>query len=67
MTDMYCSGVGVTRGSQSVFRILKMQANQSAAAHRRPAGQSDGSDNLAAIVAADRAFPAAVAELDRSA
>ena len=30
--------------------------NQSAAANRRPAGQSDGSGNLAAIVAADRAF-----------
>jgi hypothetical protein len=29
--------------------------------HRRPAGQSDGSDSLSAIVAADRAFPAAVA------
>jgi hypothetical protein len=51
--------------------------NQSAAANRRPAGQADGSGNLAAIVAADRAFsilrsstatedgPAAVAELDR--
>src|SRR5690349_3734552 len=37
--------------------------NQSAAANRRPAGQSDGSGNLAATVAADRAFPAAVAEL----
>ena len=33
------------------------------AANRRPAGQSDGSGNLAATVAADRAFPAAVAEL----
>jgi hypothetical protein len=44
----------------------KLQANQSAAANRRPAGQSDGSDNLAANVAADRALPAAVAELDRS-
>jgi len=32
------------------------------ALQRRPAGQSDGSDNLSAIVAADRAFPAAVAE-----
>ena len=42
-----------------------IQANQSAAANRRPAGQSDGSDNLAAIIAADRAFPAAVAELGR--
>jgi hypothetical protein len=37
--------------------------NQSAAANRRPAGQSSGSGNLSAIVAADRAFPAAVAEL----
>jgi hypothetical protein len=41
--------------------------NQGAAANRRPAGQSNGSGNLAAIVAADRAFPAAVAELGRSA
>jgi hypothetical protein len=39
--------------------------NQSAAANRRPAGQLDGSGNLSAIVAADRAFPAAVAELVR--
>ena len=43
-----------------------MTPNQSAAANRRPAGQSDGSGNLSAIVAADRAFPAAVAELGRS-
>lgn len=35
------------------------------AANRRPAGQSDGSSNLSAIVAADRTFPAPVAELDR--
>jgi hypothetical protein len=28
-----------------------------------PAGQSDGAGNLFATVAADRAFPAAVAEL----
>jgi hypothetical protein len=34
-----------------------------AAANCRPVGQSDGSDNLSAIVAANRAFPAAVAEL----
>jgi hypothetical protein len=33
--------------------------------NRRPAGQLDGSGNLLAIVAADRAFPAAVAELGR--
>ena len=39
--------------------------NQSAAANRRPPGQSDGSDNSSAIVASDRAFPAAVAELGR--
>jgi hypothetical protein len=41
------------------------RSNQSAAANRRPAGQSDGSGNLSATVAADRAFPAAVAELGR--
>jgi hypothetical protein len=40
-------------------------ANQSAAANRRPAGQLDGSGNLSATVAADRALPAAVAELGR--
>lgn len=39
--------------------------NQSAAANRCPAGQSDGSDDLSSIVAADRSFPAAVAELGR--
>ena len=44
-----------------------MMPNQSAAANRRPAGQLDGSGNLLATVAADRAFPAAVAELGRSA
>lgn len=43
----------------------ELMPNQSAAANRRPAGQTDGSDNLSAIVAADRAFPAAVAELGR--
>ncbi len=39
--------------------------NHSAAANSRPAGQLDGAGNLAAIVAADQAFPAAVAELGR--
>jgi len=43
----------------------KDRANQGAAANRRPAGLSDGSDNLSVIVGADRAFPAAVAELCR--
>jgi hypothetical protein len=43
-----------------------MTPSQSAAANRRPTGQLDGSDNLSATVAADRAFPAAVAELGRS-
>jgi hypothetical protein len=38
-------------------------ANQSAAANRRPALQSDALGNLSAAFAADRAFPAAVAEL----
>lgn len=44
-----------------------MWPNQGAAANRRPAGQLDGSGNLFATVAADRAFPAAaVDELGRS-
>ena len=41
--------------------------NQGAPANRRPALQSGSSGNLSATVAADRAFPAAVAELGRSA
>ena len=41
-------------------------SNQGAAANRRPAGQLSGSEYFSATVAADRAFPAAVAELDRS-
>jgi hypothetical protein len=43
-----------------------MWANQGVVATAAPL-QSDGAGNLAAIVAADRAFPAAVAELGRSA
>jgi len=39
--------------------------DRSAEANRRPAGQSGGTDSLAAMVAADRKFPAAIAELDR--
>ena len=57
-------------GAASLFRDKRQTTrwpNQSAAANRRPAGQLDRSGNLAAIVAADRAFPAAVAELGRSA
>jgi len=50
----------------SIFSVtMTTWPNQGAAANRRPAGQSDGLDNLSAIVAADRAFPAAVAELGR--
>ena len=49
----------------SIDRDLEPTPNQCAAANRRPAGQSDGSGNLSATVAADRAFPAAVAELGR--
>ena len=40
-------------------------ANKVGGANHRPAGQSDGSGNLFATVTADRAFPAAVAELGR--
>ena len=64
-----CRRYDVSRFGDGEFCFIeKMQAvaaNQSAAANRRPAGQLDGSGNLAAIVAADRAFPAAVAELGR--
>ena len=42
-----------------------MLPTKSVAANRRPALQPDGSGNLPAIVAADRAFPVAVAELGR--
>jgi len=45
--------------------MIDVMPNQSAAANRRSAGQPDGSGNLFATVAADRAFPAAVAELGR--
>ena len=48
-----------------VMEITTLMPNQSAAENRRPAGQLGGSDNLSATVAADRAFPAAVAELGR--
>ena len=42
-----------------------MTPNQGAVANNRPAGLSVGSDNLSATLAADRPFPAAVAELCR--
>ena len=42
-----------------MFGEAEEMTAKGAAANRRPAGRSDGSDNLAAIVAADRAFPAA--------
>lgn len=44
----------------------KHQPNRDAAASRRPAGQSDDSNHLSALVAAGRVFPATVAELGRS-
>lgn len=43
----------------------KPRPNQGAAANRRLAGQWGGSDSLSATVAADRAFPVAVAEIER--
>jgi hypothetical protein len=43
------------------MRIKK--SNASTAANRRSVGQVDGSDNLTAAVAADRAFSAALADL----
>jgi hypothetical protein len=44
---------------------MTTQLNQCTEAIRHPAGQLDGSDNLSAIVATDRAVLTAVAELDR--
>jgi hypothetical protein len=41
-----------------------MTHNQGASANRRPTGQADGVDNLSASFAADRAFPAAVADAE---
>ena len=45
--------------------MTELPSNKITGANSRPAGQLDGSGNLAATVAADRAFPAAVAELGR--
>ena len=66
----YCYATDVDRGLghfaivHKESLIVMLPPNQSAAAsNRRPAGQADGSGNLLATVAADRAFPAAVAEL----
>ena len=44
-----------------------LSPNQSAAANRRRAGHLENSGNLFETFAADRSFPSAVAELDRSA
>jgi hypothetical protein len=51
--------------SSKTRRRAAASFNQSAAANRRPALQPDGSGILSAMVAADRAVPAAVAELGR--
>jgi hypothetical protein len=51
----------MARGPGEGGPVVGQLMGQSAAANRRPAGQSDGSGNLFATVAADRAFPAAVA------
>ena len=51
--------------SQPLISVLVDSHPPTKALQRRPAGQSDGADNLPATLAADRAFPAAVAELGR--
>ena len=51
-------------GSTKKWRVDRLgRSIQGAAANRRPAGQLDGSGNLSATLAADRAIPAAVAQL----
>ena len=59
------SGVAAINRLCNDLEQMNRRSNQGAAANRHPAGQSDGTDNLSATVAADRAFPAAVAELGR--
>lgn len=49
-----------------ILSKAKRSPHQRAAANRRPAGQSGDLDNLSATLAADPAFPAAVAALDHS-
>jgi len=44
---------------------MSQSPNNGAAANRRHAGRSGGLGNLSAIIAADRAIPSEVAELDR--
>jgi len=45
--------------------LINRTPSHATEANCRPAGQWDGSDNLSATNAADRAFPAAVAEFER--
>jgi len=61
----HCGGVlavSLFIGNQTMESLTP---DQSAAANRRPARQSDGAGTLSATIATDRAFPAAVAELER--
>lgn len=54
-------------GFEHRFRKREMQTAKRQRTNRRPAGQLDGAGNLSAALAADRAFPVAVAELGCSA
>jgi len=66
--DRYDKRIKVIEWSGGYYMCKAPWPNQSAAApNRRPAGQSDGSNNLPVIVAVDRPFPTAVVELDRQA
>jgi hypothetical protein len=58
-------GVMTTIFGDSLRGLMSTQSNKGAAANRRSAGEADGSGNLSATPATDRAFPAAVAELGR--
>ena len=57
ITNVSVKGNSVPTDLQTIElkRLTTERPNQSVEANCRPAGQSDGSDNLAAIVAADRA------------
>lgn len=51
--------------SVTYFMFQMTMPNQNAPANRRPAGQLNGSGDLLTILAADRVFPTAIAELGR--
>jgi len=63
--DLSRKTVEAIQNSPELRSVATARETPQPAANHRPAGQSDDSGNLSAILAADRTFPAAVAELGR--